>query len=840
MASARKDSPLSVTRRSLLKLAGLYGLGSQRLARAAAAVAPAEELHPRRQSLDGKWSLTYGACPDAPQNLPQSAPPAEWPTIAANVPGNVELDLVAAGKLEPLERGNRVYQALALESYQWWFRRSFEAEAGRPGETAELVFDGLDCLGTVWLNGTLLGKPQNMLIPHRFDVTKLLRAGQANELLVRIDPAVPAGLAAPRTAWEVSYDGHWESLPIRKAPHMYGWDIMPRIVSAGLWRGVRIEWTPPARLGSVYWFTRSVDRARSRAVVAVEWEATGSATLLEGGRVEAVLRRNGKTVYHGESAALPGGELDCALEHAELWWPRGYGEPALYEAEVTLRSSKGAVLDRRVEQVGVRTIELDRTDMVTPENPGRFGFVVNGVPIFVKGADWSPLDGLHSRDPQHLETVFPMLAELNCNIVRCWGGNVYEPDRFFELCDQAGVLVWQDFAMACAEYPQDDEFLQKIAIEVEAVAPRLRNHASLALWSGNNEVDDALVSHYDGKVPIDPNRDRISRKVIPGVLARLDPNRSYLPSSPYHSPAVFAAGNGGNLMPEVHLWGPRGYFKAPFYTETPAHFVSEIGYHGCPARTSLEKMFDAEFVYPWVKGQVADEEQAQARDAMPGRVWNDQWLTKSVRFRPSDRTTRGRDNLMLKQVKAFFGEVPEDLDDFILASQITQGEAMKFFIDFWRQQKGPRQGIIWWNLRDGWPIISDGIVDYYNTRKLAFQYIQRAQRDVQAICCEASEGQHAIVVVNDTMRTARGKVAVRRAGGTGKLLETEFTVEANGKAQVGGVAHPAGQELWLVDWSVEGPGQGMGSYASHYLAVTAPIELAQYKEWLKFLDLRMA
>lgn len=834
MSSARKDSPDSISRRTVLKLAGLSGLASQRIARAAAV--SAAELHPRAQSLDGQWSLTYGNCPDAPQNLPESAPPAEWPTIRATVPGNVELDLVAAGKLEPLERGNRVYQALTLESYQWWFRRSFTAEPTPAGHTAELVFDGLDCLATVWLNGTLLGTLQNMLIPHRFDVTKLLRAGQANEIVVRIDPAVPAGLAAPRTDWEVAPDGHWESLPIRKAPHMYGWDIMPRIVSAGLWRGVRIEWVRPARFTSAYWFTRSADAKTRRAVVAVEWEALGSEQVM-GARVEAVLRRNGKTVYRGESAAVSGGELDCVLEPADLWWPRGYGEAALYEAELTLRDRKGAVLDRRMERIGVRTVELDMTDIITPQNPGQFGFVVNGEPIFVKGADWSPMDGLHSRDPQHLETVFAMVPELNCNILRCWGGNVYESDRFFELCDQSGVLVWQDFAMACAEYPQDDGFLQKIATEVEAVVPRLRNHASLALWSGNNEVDDALVPH---KPPVDPNLDKISRRVIPGVLARLDPHRSFLPSSPYHSPAVFAAGNGGNLMPEVHLWGPRGYFKAPFYTESPAHFVSEIGYHGCPERASLEKMFDPKFVYPWVKDAPPEAAMQQGHDSMPGRLWNDQWLTKSVRFRPGDRSTHGRNNLMLKQVMAFFGAVPDDLDEFILASQITQAEAMKFFIDFWRQQKGPRRGIIWWNLRDGWPIISDGLVDYYNARKLAFQYIQRAQRDVQAICCEPVEGKHAVVVINDTLRAVKGRVAVRQAGSAEKLLEAEFSVEPNGKTHVGAIPHPAAQELWLIDWSVEGPGQGTGAFASHYLAVTAPIELAQYKVWMKRLNLRVS
>jgi len=830
MHSSDADSPKSFTRRNLLKLPGFYWLASHWGGSALAAVAPPAIRHGHSMSLNGTWSLTYGPCPDAPRKLPQTAPPASWPTIPATVPGNVELDLVAAGRIEPLEKGNRAYEALKLESHQWWYRRSFHADPTPPGDKAELVFDGLDCLATVWLNGVLIGKPANMLIPHRFDVTSVLKPHQSNELVVRIDPAVPAGLAVPRTDWEVSYDGHWESLPIRKAPHMYGWDIMPRIVSAGLWRGVRIEWTPHVQFSSVYWFTRTVDVEQGKAVVQVEWEIAGPVAKQDGSRVEVELRRNGSTAFHAQAAALPAGQQECALDHAELWWPRGYGDSALYEATVTLRGSGGEILDRRVSNLGVRTIELVRSDIVTREKPGSFGFEVNGVPVFVKGADWSPLDALHSRDPQHLDRVFPMLVELNCNMVRCWGGNVYESDHFFDLCDQAGILIWQDFAMACAEYPQDEAFLNAIKVEAEAVVPRLRNHPSIALWSGNNEVDDALVSHnIPGKPAVDPNRDRISREVLPAVLQRLDPHRSYLPSSPYHSPAVFAAGNNGNLMPEVHLWGPRGYFKAPFYTESPAHFVSEIGYHGCPSRSSLEKMFDPECVHPWVRDAAAEAAQAKFHDAMPGHAWNDEWLTKSVRFRPDDRSTRGRNNLMLKQIKAFFGTIPEDLDEFILASQITQAEAMKFFIDFWRQQKGPRQGIIWWNLRDGWPIVSDAVVDYYNNKKLAFQYILRAQRNVQAICCEAVDGQHSVLVVNDTLRPAHGCLQIRRAGSGDKLLETAFTVGPNGKSAVGALPHPAHNEIWLLDWSVE----GAGSFASHYLAVSVPVLLAQYTDLMK-------
>jgi len=831
MISSLEDSPRSLTRRSLLKLPWICWLTSLFLRQSLAEPAlPKGDIgngdsgsHGSGEAicLNGIWSLSYDPSPGAPHDLFATVPPANWPTIPARVPGNVELDMIAAAHLEPLEKGDRVYQALGLESHQWWYRRSFDIKRIEAGTRAELVFDGLDCLATIWVNGASVGRAANMLIPHRFDVTSLLLHNHTNELVVRIDPAVPAGLAAPRSPLERSTAGHWESLSIRKAPHMYGWDIMPRIISAGLWRDVCLEFSPSVRFSSVYWFTRTVDVEHAKAVVSVSWELEGALTGHDGFTLAIVLTREGRTVFDSETeAASTKGQFEFSLDNVELWWPRGYGTAVLYQATVTLMNQGGEPLARHRTIIGIRTISLDRGDIVSSEKPGQFGFVVNGVPIFVRGANWSPLDGLHSRDAKHLEDAFPMLVELNCNMVRCWGGNVYESDRFFDLCDEAGILVWQDFAMACAVYPQDKTFLKTITVEAESLVRRLRNHPSLALWSGNNEGDDAWVSRsYAGGVSRDPTGDLITREALPAVLERLDPFRPYLPSSPYRSPEVVAAGNDSGLMPEVHLWGPRGYFKAPFYTNTRAHFVSEIGYHGCPARSSLEKMFDPEFVYPWTSEH----------------RWNDQWITKSVRFSPESTVTEGRNDLMIKQINAFFGSVPDELDEFILASQICQAEALKFFIDLWRQQKGRKRGIVWWNLRDGWPIVSDSIVDYYNTRKLAFQFIQRAQRNVQAICCEPIEGQHAIAIVNDTLQPVRGHIELCKVGSSVKLLETSFEAKPNVLIHVGSLPHPAQIEMWQMDWFVE----EQSPYASHYLAATGPVSLAQYKEWMAPLGLSL-
>jgi beta-mannosidase len=184
---------------------------------------------------------------------------------------------------------------------------------------------------------------------------------------------------------------------------------------------------------------------------------------------------------------------------------------------------------------------------------------------------------------------------------------------------------------------------------------------------------------------------------------------------------------------------------------------------------------------------------------------------------------------MVNQIKAFFGTCPETLDEFILASQITQAEAMKFFVEIFRQnkgydaEKGQKQGILWWNIRDGWPILSDAVVDYYFRKKLAFHYIQSVQRDVQAICCEEAAGQHAVVVVNDTLKPARGHLEINRAGETARLLDTAFDVETNGKATLGSLPHPARNEMWRLKWTTE----SIGLHTSHYLAFTPTVNFEE-------------
>ncbi|MCC7145634.1 MAG: hypothetical protein IT443_04240 [Phycisphaeraceae bacterium] len=764
-------------------------------------------------SLNGSWQLSFGPQDQSPPSAP--ATPAQLdaahlPAIPAAVPGNVELDLMAAGLLPDVTKGNNIHLLRPFETHRWWYRRSFDSPTLAVGQRVELVFEGLDCLAVIFLNGREIARTDNMLIPHRLDVTDHLRSDSPNDLVVRIDSPILAGRDYENEPIEWADRMHYESISIRKAPHMYGWDIVPRLVSAGLWRPVCLEVLNPTRFRAIYWSTIAADPDQRSARVFVHWDFVTDRLDIDALKVRATLHRRGREVHRTELPVIDThGRYTLDLTQVDLWWPRGYGEPALYDAVVELLDADGRTLATHRCRVGVRTIKLQRTPVTTAAQPGEFVFRVNGRKVFCKGTNWVPLDALHSRDSQHLQTTIAMAADLNCNMIRCWGGSVYEDHDFFDLCDQAGLMIWQDFALACAIYPQTDEFAARLTAEAEAIVRKLRNHPSLALWAGDNEID----IFYHRMLPgVDPNTDRHSRGTLPAVVRRLDPYREYLPSSPYSSPEMVRMGADVQNQPERHLWGPRDDFKGPFYTGSLAHFASEIGYHGCPDRRSIEEMLDPQFVWPWQD--------------------NDQWLTHCTRPHRNFTGWNYRVNLMGKQIAVLFASIPDNLDDYVLASQISQAEAKKFFIEWFRHAKWRRTGILWWNLRDGWPIFSDAIVDYYNRKKLAYTYIQRVQTDICAICCEPSDNRHEIVVVNDTFAPAAGHLSIQDVDTGRTLLETDYHVPANDKSTAGHIPPSPLPAMYLLRWT-----DAQGSHLNHYLAGPRPFKLTDYRRWLSKLEI---
>lgn len=767
---------------------------------------------PDKISLNGKWQLTYWEQPSKAITAPEQIKNVKVNEIEAIVPGNVELDLMAANLISDPSIGSNVNQLRKYENYQWCYTRIFDTPSLQKDQRLELLFGGIDCLADIWLNGVKIGEAANMLIEHQFDITDYLNTGK-NTLQVIIRSAVMDGQKNILGNFSIGNFPAEEAVYTRKAPHMYGWDIMPRLVSAGLWRDVELRILNPTRLRDVNWMTVSIDTTSQSARIFTDVQLSIPFEKFDKVKARFTLSRKGKTVYQqSQVVSTMAFRHIFELKDVDFWWPRGYGDPALYEASVDLIDSDGKVLDTDNRKIGIRTVKLDIDDINLPDKPGKFLFIVNNEPIFVRGTNWVPMDALHSRDKSHLRTMIDMAVDINCNMIRCWGGNVYEDHDFFDLCDENGILVWQDFGMGCTFYPQRSDFAKMIEDEVTSVVLKLRNHASIILWSGNNENDLAMRWTLQ-PLNINPNKDVITREVIARVIYEFDPTRPYLPSSPYYSQAVWEHGGGDELLPENHLWGPRGYYKEPYYTKAACSFVSEIGYHGCPGVESLKKMMTKESVYPWSRG----------------KEWNDEWVTKSTRRFEAQGKTFDRNDLMLNQVNLLFGQVPDKIEDFVFASQSVQAEAMKFFIEMWRGQKfAPKTGIVWWNLRDGWPIISDAIVDYYNSKKIAYYFIKNVQTDICVLINDPVDGYYPLMAVNDTRKNQKGKVQVIDLASNKEIYNGDFEVPANAANQIGALPLQTGQGLFLIKYKL-----GENEYNNHYLYGEAPFDLNTYKGLLK-------
>ena len=761
-------------------------------------------------NLNGDWKLYYSYQDSVKVSDVNELKNSGIPFVDATVPGNVELDLSKAGILpEDLFKGMNILKAEEYEKYEWWYEKSFIApDSPNDDQKVILHFGAVDCFATYYLNGEKIGESDNMFISYDFEVTEKIKYNEENILVVHIESAVAKGAEQDIEPNMIGYS--WDPLTVsqnvRKAPHNYGWDIMPRAVSAGIWRPVELQYKNKYGFRYLYFRVHGLDGNTAGVSLMYDTDIPLEyAFKLHHMRVYGVCGDSEFEYKTDESTMCrtSAGLLRFSIPNVKLWWPKHYGEPNLYTITVEFIGQNDEVILSETVRRGFRTIELRHSDIV--EKGGCFEFVVNHKRIMATGTNWVPMDVYHSRDNSRYKAALDMADDIGCNIIRCWGGNVYEDHDFFNYCDEHGIMVWQDFAMACQMYPQNEGFMKKLQCEAEWVVKELRDHPSLVLWSGDNEIDEAIALR--GRV--DPAINRLTREVLPRVIERLDPYRPYLPSSPYISTKAFNLGDnaqGSKNHPEDHLWGPRDYFKSDFYSNAGAYFVSEAGYHGCPNKESIEKFIDKEFVWPYFN--------------------NEQWILHSSDQRGRD----GRVMLMHKQVSQLFGDIPTDMEDYILASQISQAEAKKFFIEHMRAKMARNGGMIWWNLVDGWPQMSDAVVDYYYNKKLAYDFIKRSQRDFIIMLDEMSSWKHDIITANSTLKTVKGKVKISDLDSGKVFFEKEFTAGPNCNTKLGNLnLMYSDKGMFLIEWELENGEK----YFNTYLYGSPKYDLEQYKGWLK-------
>lgn len=763
-------------------------------------------MYKSEQSLNGTWSLYIAEHRDFHRHATSICTETDlkctgFLRLNGIVPGNFELDMQSAGLLEDPFFGTNPLKLQELENRHLWYVRTFEF-AGDPS-CAYLRFEGIDTISEIYLNGRCIGKTDNMFIPHELKAEGIHQG--ENELIVHIKPVC---IEARKMEMDADVFVHNPynagSLMVRKAAHSYGWDIFPRCISGGLWRGCSVIQKKKDYLDEIYLTTCTLNEQEAglHCVYSVCMDgdfAQDYSLTLTGvcgqSRFEYCLDK----LWHNR------GCFHFMLKDPKLWWPRDLGEPALYQVCAELRY-RGQVVDSHNFNFGVRTVRLDRTDMTDAQGSGEFCFVVNGEKTFIRGTNWVPLDPFHSRIAQRMDAALEFLWETGCNMVRCWGGGVYEDHSFFDYCDRHGILVWQDFAMGCATYPQNDLFQQKIATEVETVVKMLRQHPSIALWAGDNECDVATAYWEIAKG--DPSQNRITRKTIPDVLRRVDPWRDFLPSSPYVSAAVYRSGD-PNQMPEDHLWGPRGYYKGEYYLNSNAHFVSEMGVFGCPSVETLKK-----FISP---------------ENLSNRQ-HDEWrLHTGMMEIGEDKPYAFRSHLNDDQAMQVFGCAPQDPEAFSKVSQYFQAEGFKFFIELFRTQKWRKTGLIWWNLLDGWPQMTEAVVDYFFNKKIAFDYIRRSQAPLCLMLREPKNGILEVVAANEFRVEKQIRYKVTDIDTEACLAMGEAVLQSNSLTELGSVPFDAnGNHYYLLELTCEGK-----TYRNHYVSGEIPFSVTQYETLLK-------
>jgi len=576
---------------------------------------------------------------------------------------------------------------------------------------AYITFEGIDTISEIYVNGDLVGKTDNMYLPYTFKLKNL--KSKNNIIQIHILPCVLEGRKFDKTKSLMYQKYAVDGLNIRKPASAFGWDILPRFAIGGICKEIYLldELEPLKNIKTIPSFSDDLKNAKVLFEMSFNKHLEGTISIV--GKCKDSSFKFEKEI-NGNALNIEGD-----INNVLLWNIRGYGEQNLYKTQVFF--NKKLIYSYKY---GFRKIEFRHSSIIC-EN-GAFEFHINNKKVFLLGNNYVPVDGITHYDENRSRKFLKLTIDSGCNAIRIWGGGVYEQQYFYELCDKYGLFVWQDFMMGCAHYPQDDDFQRRISEEVTFVVNDLYNHPSICLWAGDNENDAAIGQWIQGH---SPKENRITRVTLPKIMKELDCTREFLPSSPY----IDEVGEKNlSKLAEDHVWGPRDYFKGEYYKNAYPYFASETGYHGLNSPKSLYKFLQ----HPWplfIEGTKPTEEHLCHSTS----VANDYKSPYAYRT-----------ELMYNQVKTLFTEVPKDLKSFSLASQISQAEAVKFFIEKMRKDYKRNGGIIWWNMLDGWPQVSDAVVDYYFDKKVAYYYIKRSQTDTLFMMDEDGKNVNLILSSN--------------------------------------------------------------------------------------------
>lgn len=666
----------------------------------------------------------------------------------ATVPGTVHTDLMANDLIEdPFYRLNeRTVQWVDKED--WWYETTFKATPDEvAAENQELVFYGLDTYAKIYLNHQLIDYTNNMHRTWRYSVKGILKEGD-NLLEVQFDSPIKVDLpkydkfdytfnTGPDQSQNGGIFNKTLSIFARKAGYHYGWDWGPRLVTSGIWRPIELQTWTGQRIDDVQYIQKNVTAKRADLSTVVEIRSDADVE-----KAEIAIAANGKTLATKETALKKGVNtvsLDYSVKNPRLWWSNGLGEPYLYNFTATL-SVGGDKVEARDEEIGLRSLKL----IHHPDADGHcLYFELNGKPVFAKGVDMVPLDNFLPRITREKYEKHVLDAKnVNMNMIRVWGGGVYEDDYFYQLCDRNGILVWQDFMFACSTYPADSAFIANIRQEAIDNVKRLRNHCSIALWCGNNECQDVYYGwggrqkYYKEKgveeLTTKQFKDMYFR-CLPEVVKQYGGGISYRPSSPFAFEDTASDGVNG----DSHYWGVwHGRDSIGHYNIEKSRFFSEYGFQSFPEFESVK-------IY-------APEE----RD----------WAITSEAMMCHQRAGSYANGLIRDYMDMEYRR-PDDFPAFLYVGSVLQGDAIKIAYEAHRRDMPHCMGTLAWQHNDCWPVASWAARDYYGRWKAQQYYAKYALDDILI----------SPVVINDTVTV--NVVTDRRTPAKGNVVLTAMKLD---------------------------------------------------------------
>jgi beta-mannosidase len=684
----------------------------------------------------------------APWNFREAVTAAWFP---ATVPGNIHTDLMANDLLPDPFIGTNELEVQWVEEKDWEYHTTFLLSSKlMKNDHIDLIFEGLDTYADVYLNDSLILQANNMYIPWTIDVKNLIKA-DTNDLRIKFSSAVRIGQEKLEelpylipNANEIKPDGTRNSIFSRKAQYHFGWDWGPRLVGCGIWRDLKFKGWDNAKIENVKIDIEKAVGDTAVCLVSINAIAPGDSEIKAdiniGGTkaiTELISDEGNKLVYK------------VVIPDPKLWWPAGMGEQHLYDVNIDLLAD-GKKADNYQGKTGLREVEL----ITEPDSIGTTFYIqVNGYPVFMKGSNYIPADFFNNRAAEKYERVIQDALDANMNTLRIWGGAIYENDEFYDLCDEKGILIWQDFMFACAMVPTQKEHLESIALEAKANVIRLHNHPSVVMWCGNNENltawhqwgwQDDFNLHGEDSIAVWSVYDTLTNHTLPAIVNEYG-NGIYWGSSPQAGVNVVANNTAGDQHEWMVWFGqqPFSYFK-----ENAGRYISEYGLQAFPDMSSIRK-FD-----PSV----------------------DKWELETIPLNFRQRSSMawiepGFDgyDMMLFYLDLYYAK-PDNLEEFVYLSQLSQALSLQVATESHRRNKPYTMGTLYWQIDDVWPTCSWATVDYFGKWKAGHYAVREANKPI-IVSADLEETVLNIHVITDKIEAFDGQVQLTLKNFAGDIIK---------------------------------------------------------------------